>query len=290
MRRRSAASVSVLLLFPFLPLSCAVPEPTDPEFSTAEEADLDPMELVIGLQVGDEVKAYPISAMAPLEILNDRIGGMPVAVTWCPLSASSAVFDRTVADSARRFVFHPDLYKMNLLVYDEETESQWSQLAMGAIVGELEGTPLPLLPSIHTTWEHWLALHPQTLVMDPIWGSRDFHYRPAGDPGPDGLGEKSLVHVVPAAGEIRAYPLDGLARSEGPWVDGRGKEEILLHYDPRGPAAWASNAAGEVIPGITMYRAHVSDFYPNAIWPMAEGKPEAGQRGEYQGERAGAAR
>lgn len=270
MRRPSAASVPTVLLLTLLSLSCAVPEPTDPEFSTADEADLDPAELVIGIQVGEEVKAYPLSAMAPLEILNDEIGGVPVAVTWCPLSASSAVFDRTDGETVRWFNFHPDLYKLNLLVSDEETETQWSQLAMGAITGELEGTRLTLLPSLHTTWEHWVSLHPETLVMDPIWGSKHFEYRSPGDLGPDGLGERSLVHVVPLAGEIRAYPVDALARAGGEWVDPGPDTEIRLHYDARGPAAWASGPEGELVPGITLYRGHVSEFYPDAVWPMAQ--------------------
>ncbi len=279
MRRRPAASVPVLSLLPLLAISCAVPEPTNPEFSSAADADLDQLELVIGVQMGEEVKAYPLSAMAPLEILNDEIGGVPIAVTWCPLSASSAVFDRTAGGSVRWFNFHPDLYKLNLLVFDEGTETQWSQLAMKAIEGELQGTPLTLLPSLHMTWEQWRSLHPETLVMDPIWGSKSFKYRSSGDPGPDGLGERSLVHVVPMDGKILAYPLDALSRIGGEWIDEVGDSEIQLHYDARGPAAWATDPAGGVIPGITLYRGHISEFYPEAEWPMAHSESETGSAG-----------
>lgn len=293
MRRSPAVLISVatsILSSLFLSsvfLSCAVPEPENPEFSPAAEVDLEPEALVIGVQLGQEVKAYPISAMAPLEILNDEIGGEPIAITWCPLSASSAVFSRRVGDTVHRFNFHPDLYLMNLLVFDDATESQWSQLALGALRGELEGTPWPLLPSLHTTWGHWRALHPETLVMDPIWGTHEFQYREAGDPGPDGMGERSLVHVVPWNGEMRAYPLDAVAQAGGTWVDALEEETdeapIHVRYLPEGPTSWAQDPEGNLLPGITMYRKHVGDFYPEAVWPMhqaglhgASGVPTSG--------------
>ena len=132
--------------------SCGLPVNENPEFDSPAEADLDSGELVIGIEMDGEARAYPITAMAPLEILNDTMHGVPIAITWCPLSASSAIFNREVDGQALTLRFHPDLYKFNLIVEDLETHTQWSQLEKCSIEGELDGTELELINSYQVTW------------------------------------------------------------------------------------------------------------------------------------------
>jgi hypothetical protein len=247
--------------------TCGLPTNENPEFESPAEADLDPDELVIGIELDGVARAYPIEAMAPLEILNDQIGDRPIAITWCPLSASSAIFDREIEGQVLTFRFHPDLFKFNLLIEDLETDTRWSQLAMGAIGGDLDGRGLELLPSLQTTWEHWYRLHPNTVVMRPTWGGHRFDYRPPGEPGPDGLGPKSVVHLVWVNGDARAYPLEELGGLGEPLADEVGGRSVIVHYVPHGPTAVVTLDDGSPVPGITLYREYVPEFYPAArLW------------------------
>lgn len=256
-----------LILGLSLLVACGLPVNENPEFESPSEAGLDPDELVVGIDLNGSVRAYPIKALAPLEILNDQIGDRPVAITWCPLSASSAIFDRMVDGQLLTLRFHPDLYKFNLIVEDLETKTQWSQLAMRAIGGTLEGTSLELLPSLQTTWEHWYQLHPNTVVMRPTWGGHGFIYRPPGEVGPDGLAPKSLVHVVWVNGDTRAYPLEELRALGIPLVDEVGGGLVSVRHVAHGPTATVLNEDGSPVPGITLYREYLPEFYPEVrLW------------------------
>ena len=81
---------------------------------------------------------------------------------------------------------------------------------------------------------------------------------------------------------MRAYPLDAVAQAGGTWVDAvgeMGEAPIHVRYLPQGPTSWAEDPEGDLIPGITLYRGHVSEFYPRAVWPMAEVETEASSPG-----------
>lgn len=259
--------------------SCGLPVNEDPEFESPAEADLHPDELVIGVELNGVARAYPIAAMAPLEILNDRIGDRSIAITWCPLSASSTVFDRLIDGRVLTFRFHPDLFKFNLIIEDVETETTWSQLAMEAIGGELDGTRVELLASLQTTWEYWYQIHPNSVVMRPTWGGHRFEYRSSGEPGADGLGPRSLVHVVSVNGDTRAYPLEELGGLGKPLADQVGSRLVSIRHSSSGPTAEVTSDDGSLLPGITLYWEYVPEFYPTArLWrsPLAETPSQKG--------------
>jgi len=260
--------------------SCGLPVNENPEFDSPAEADLDPGELVIGIEMDGEARAYPITAMAPLEILNDTMRGVPIAITWCPLSASSAIFNREVDGQALTLRFHPDLYKFNLIVEDLETHTQWSQLAKGSIEGELDGTELELINSYQVTWEYWYEQHPNTVVMRPRWGGHPFAYRDPGEPEADGLAPKSLVHMVWVDGEGKGYPLEELASLGGPLTDEVGGRIVTVRHVADGPTAAATFEDGTPVPGITLYREYLPEFYPNArLWRVGAEETQAGPDG-----------
>ncbi len=141
----------------------------DPQFepASAAAAGIDPDERVIGLVINGEARAYPIPILSAHEIVNDVVGGEPVAITWCPLCYTALVFSRRVGGQPEPLTFGVSgkLLENTLVLYDRQTESLWSQLYGGAIAGELTGSALGVFPSLHTEWAAWEALYPDSMVL-----------------------------------------------------------------------------------------------------------------------------
>lgn len=120
---------------------------------------------VIGLEINGEAKAYPLFILVWHEIVNDKVGGTPVSVTYCPLCYTNQVFERKIDGQEVEFGTSGKLYNSNLLMYDRYTESYWSQALGMAVKGELTGYQLNLIPFDVITWGDWKKLHPDTLVL-----------------------------------------------------------------------------------------------------------------------------
>ena len=145
-----------------------IPSIDDPKFvAVAESEDLLPREPVIGLTVNGESRAYPLRILTWHEIVNDEIGGVPVAVTYCPLCNAAIVFDRRVEGQVLEFGTTGKLRRSDLVMYDRTTESWWQQFLGEAIVGALTGTRLKMLPARLESWERFSARHPDGLVQVP---------------------------------------------------------------------------------------------------------------------------
>ena len=124
-----------------------IPSIDDPAFVPVAEAELADNEPVIGVVIDGDARAYPLRILIWHEIVNDVVGGVPVAVTYCPLCNTGIVFDRRVADRVLEFGTTGKLRNSDLVMYDRTTESWWQQFLGEAIVGELTGTRLTMLPS-----------------------------------------------------------------------------------------------------------------------------------------------
>lgn len=125
-----------------------IPAIDDPRFAPADAVEeLGPHEPVIGLVVNGDARAYPLRIMIWHEIVNDTVGGVPVAVTYCPLCNSAVVFDRRVGGRTLSFGTTGKLRRSDLVMYDRETESWWQQFLGLGIVGTYAGTRLSALPA-----------------------------------------------------------------------------------------------------------------------------------------------
>jgi hypothetical protein len=131
-----------------------IPALDHPVFVSSSEADhyLRPFDAVLGIVMKGEAKTYPIRILNWHELVNDNVGGEEVLISWCPLCGSGMVYDPLVAGQRHTFGVSGLLYKNNLLFYDHETDSLWSQLGGQAVTGPLAGTSLHLLPTTLTTW------------------------------------------------------------------------------------------------------------------------------------------
>jgi hypothetical protein len=107
-----------------------IPSIDRPRFRiAAQHRGLDAQEPVIGLVVGVDARAYPLRILMWHEIVNDVVGGVPVAVTYCPLCNTSIVFDRRVDGRVLDFGTTGKLRHSDLVMYDRQTESWWSSTA-----------------------------------------------------------------------------------------------------------------------------------------------------------------
>lgn len=144
-----------------------VPPVDQPLFASepANSAALSAEDLVVGVEVGGSARAYPLWILSRCEIVNDRFGSQPVCVTYCPLSASTVVFEARVEDRSLVFGNEGSLYEGNLVMYDREGGSLWYQLRGLAIAGPQIHRSLPRLPATLTRWEVWRRRHPTGSIL-----------------------------------------------------------------------------------------------------------------------------
>jgi hypothetical protein len=197
--------------------------------SVAEASEiLSPTEPVIGLMIAGAARAYPLRVLIWHEIANDTLGGVPVAVTYCPLCNTAIVFDRRHDGRVLDFGTTGRLRNSDLVMYDRQTESWWQQFLGRAIIGTLTGAELRMIPARLESFANFAARapdgtvltadHPRRYGANPYEGydsmARPFLYN---GPMPDGIAPLARVvrvgqeawslDLLRAAGEINAGDL-----------------------------------------------------------------------------------
>jgi uncharacterized protein DUF3179 len=157
-----------------------IPAVTDPAFiSAGDETRLGDREPVVTVEIdGQTPRTYPIRYLMWHEIVNDTIGDVPIAVTFCPLCNSAITFDRRVNGEVLNFGVSGKLAKSNLIMFDRQTESWWQQFLGEAIVGEMTGAKLKKLPGWMESWADFKARNPDGLVMDQPKANRRYGSNP----------------------------------------------------------------------------------------------------------------
>ena len=182
------------------------------------------------------------------EVVNDRLGGRPIAVTYCPLCDSAVVFDRRTELGEHEFGVSGLLYNSNVLLFDRggQPESLWSQMMAQGVSGPAAGVSLTPLPAELTTWRDWATRHPQTTVLSSRTGhARDYRASPYQQyfdsprlmfpvrPLDNRLPLKEPVLGVWTDEAARAYPVSAFgreARIVEQELDGR---RFTLEFDPQ---------------------------------------------------------
>ncbi|QFU84735.1 DUF3179 domain-containing protein [Natronorubrum aibiense] len=160
-----------------------IPAIDEPQFISAETpptnlADGDP---VFGVELNGESKAYPQYILVWHEVVNDRLGGESVAVTYCPLTGTAQGFSRGDGE----FGVSGRLINSNLVMFDRGTETWWPQILARGIRGPHEGAYLEEVQVTWTTWERWRKQHPETVVLTEETGHiRDYGADPYGGYNP----------------------------------------------------------------------------------------------------------
>ncbi|WP_171122532.1 MULTISPECIES: DUF3179 domain-containing protein [unclassified Ruegeria] len=133
-------------------------------------------DLVFGVSINGDTRAYPLRIMGWHEMFNEVIGGVPVALAYCTLCGSGILFETQVAGRSKPLVFGSSgfLYRSNKLMFDRETHSLWNQYTGKPVVGPLvsSGIELKQRPVVITTWQSWKTSHPDTKVLSLKTGHR----------------------------------------------------------------------------------------------------------------------
>jgi hypothetical protein len=122
-------------------------------------------EFVVGVSIGDEQAAFPLSSLNSREIINAVVGGRPVAVTWCPLCQSSVIYSREFQNQTLTFGVSGMLFENALVMFDRETDSYWSHFSGRCLGGAFEGASLTMLAgSAPLRLGAWLDTHPDSQI------------------------------------------------------------------------------------------------------------------------------
>lgn len=256
-----------------------IPALNDPEMIPAEQAEyLDEQDRILGVEIGGEARAYPVRVLNWHEVVNDRIGSQYFVVSYCPLCGTGMVFASNVADSALVFGVSGLLYNSDVLLFDRNTDSLWSQIMGQAITGPLKGTELPQLPATHTTWGRWVGEHPDTLVLSTETGfGRNYRQNPyagyersrrlyfdVANRAPRDYHPKALVLGVKVDGVTKAYPFEELeAMGSTVLEDTVNGKALEIHWDEASQTAKAVTASGDPYPGTVGFWFAWYAFYPD---------------------------
>jgi hypothetical protein len=252
-----------------------IPAIDDPKFDTVAEArewlvDRSP---VIALEIDGEARAYPQSILLWHEIVNDEVGGIPVAITFCPLCNSSIVFDRRVDDTTLSFGVSGNLRNSDLIMYDRETESWWQQFTGEGIVGTYTDTLLDIIPSQVVGFGTFAERYPDGEVLSTATGfGRSYGNNPYAGYDENGSPflfddavdsrlfavERVLAGVID--GEAMAYPFETLA-GEPVINDTIGETDVVAFWQPGVASALGSGeiATARDIGTAALYNRELDD-------------------------------
>lgn len=221
---------------------------TDPRIIPAAQlTELGDDEEVLGLTVNGMSRAYPARFIAWHHIVNDTLGGKPVAVTYCSVCNSGLAFD-AMLDGKRRLFNVFGLYRGVMAMIDPSTNTVWAHLAGEALLGPDKGKTLTVLPLVNTTWGEWKRLHPASTT--PFWDARYRRYYsqkvvsgqdylppmfPATLQGlkDDRLAPNALVLAVRVEGRPRAYPYAALAKAGNAVQETVGSTPLVAFFTPQ---------------------------------------------------------
>ena len=186
------------------------------------------------------------------------------------------VYSGKIDDKIFTFGVSGRLYKSNVLIYDHQTESLWSQLKETAIAGPMVGKKLKKIPAERTAWKHWLKKHPQTKVLSTDTGySRKYdidpyenYYRALGIMFPVGnvrtdLPAKEMVLGIEIKGTAKAYPLSRLERKTGVLKDEIGANPVQIILSNDGQVMKVMDHQAHTIPVIFAYWFAWQAFHPD---------------------------
>ena len=154
-----------------------IPPLDNPTMVAPGEADyLVDEDLVFGLEIDGDARAYPLRILGWHEMMNDVVGGMPVALAYCTLCGSGILYETAVEGRDEPLIFSSTglLYRSNKLMYDRGTDSVWNQFTGEPVMGPLvdSGIRLKIRPLTITSWAKWRARHPETTVVSIETGHR----------------------------------------------------------------------------------------------------------------------
>lgn len=261
-----------------------IPSLDYPAFIVARNADyLNEEDRILGIEVNGVARAYPIRILNYHEIVNDIVGGEAIVVTYCPLCGSGMAFNAEINNKSFEFGVSGLLYNSDVLLYDRQTGSLWSQILKTSVTGAMSGTRLTAIPLSHTTWQDWYARHPTTDVLSPETGYRR-NYRVDPYPGYSRSGKlyfpvqeesrlysrKALVMGLEIDGEFKVYPFAELQKGSGRFTDEFNGTRFEVLYDSANETARILAENGNEMPTLMAFWFAWYAFHPDGDIYTAE--------------------
>jgi len=148
-----------------------IPSIENPTFGLASGNDeFQDNRRIAALRIGDKLRAYPHQIMDQHEIVNHQVNAQSVTLTFCPLTGTSIGIDRGATGGRLEFGVSGLLFRNNLIMYDRNSGSTWSQMQLRSVAGELSGTPIETIQVVETTWGLWKEIYPESEVMTKSTG------------------------------------------------------------------------------------------------------------------------
>ena len=230
-------------------------------------------DLILGIKIDGEARAYPLKILNRHEAVNDQIHGVSVLITYCPLCGSGMAFDRMVYGEVLEFGISGLLYNSDVLLYDRTHESLWSQIDQKAISGPRVGSKLSALPLQQMTWSNWKSLNPETKILsmetgylwdyekDPYeqYRSSDKLMFPVTHMS-DELSDKESVLGVTIDNQSIAFSLSELSKLKGHQLDYPFMGKTLkIAWNEKSQSIWLEN---ENIPATQLFWFAWYAFHP----------------------------
>ena len=257
-----------------------IPSIDKPKFVEANKADyLKSKDRVIGIIVDGEARAYPIRILNWHEIVNDKIKGKSVAVTFCPLCGSGIVYAADFNNKPHRFGVSGLLYNSDVLLYDRETETLWSQILSKGISGKLVNQKLEIIPSSHTSWSAWKNRYPKTKVLSTDTGfRRDYNRTPYGSYTKNTsiyfpiefkskkYHPKERVLGITINGKSKVYPFSELSKLDKNTLKDKFEgEKLHLEFDSENRDGVIKDDTGKILASVNTFWFAWYAFHPKAV-------------------------
>lgn len=219
-----------------------IPALENPGFvSVEDEFSLLDGDLILGYKNGDDIRAYQHIVLDWHEIINDNVGDVSLAVTYCPLTGTGIGWNRIINGKETTFGVSGLLYNTNLIPFDRETRSNWAQILNESVNGQLIGERAELISLVETDWKTWRTMYPTTKVLSLNTGfSRTYGIYPYVDyktnsnffifpvPKDDRLPLKERVLAVIDGQDAKAYRFMDLAAENLVRETFKGKEYLVV--------------------------------------------------------------
>ncbi len=219
-----------------------IPSVDNPRFISTGAVDfMSDNDLILVISVQDEIKGYPHPILDWHEIVNDVVGGQEIAITYCPLTGTGSAWNRVIDGKVTTFGVSGLLYRNNIIPYDRESDSNWSQIRLKCVQGPLKSQNPETYHMVEMPWRTWLKFFPNQQVLSTETGfSRNYqrypygNYRtseqllfPVGDDD-DRFPRKERVLGVIINGEAKTYPFDAFGSDVTAIRDNFDDQELIV--------------------------------------------------------------
>jgi Protein of unknown function (DUF3179) len=248
----------------------------------ADDSQVRDEHFVVGVELNGESRAYPLNVLYKLDrhVLDDTVGGQPIAVTWCGLCQSPAVYARQAAGRTLTFFVSGNVRDDNMVMKDVETGSEWPQMLGEAIKGPLAGQSLERIPSVWTDWKSWRSGHPETTVANLIQTVDDYRHDPESLSSPSEKEKRYFSHLqwgFVRGGKALSWPLKELARH--PVVnDSFADLPFVIIFDSRSATISAfERRIGDTEPTFRLNADRIIDDQTHSLWDPVTGRAIGGK-------------